>query len=176
MATKPMAGDGPTLEIFEDDPPVTLGELVATSDNNFDLLGALAMARAWPEGMPARDLEPWQRIGPDVLWMVCREDYTRVEKIGRETLNHVAGLKWVQRKRLSRLQVERAVMDAIARLVERECMAAEIACLAVALRKETYLELRAEAYAFLVNCMAVAEYGVQIALGMREPYTPRKTS
>lgn len=171
-----MKGDGPSAEIFEDDPPVTLGEMVATSDNNFDLLGALAMARAWPEGVPARELEPWQRIGPDVLWMVCRKDYVRVDRIGREALNHVAGLRWVCKRKISRQQIERAVTDAIERLVERECMAAEIACLAVALRKETYLELRAEAYAFLVNCMTVAEYGVQIALGMREPYTPRKTS
>ena len=168
MVAKPMEGDGPRIEIFEDDPPITLGELIATSDNNFDLLGALAMARCWPEGVPAHELEPWQRIGPDVLWMVNRQDYSAAEKVGREAKAHLLGLRWVRQKRIGSLQVERAVTDAIERIVTRNCLPAETAALMAAMRLQTYLDLRAEAMAFLVNCMAVAEYGVQRALGFRE--------
>lgn len=168
MVAPPMRGDGPlATEIFEDDPPVTLGELVSTADNNFDLLHALAMSRAWPEGMPERDLEPWQRVGPDILWMVNRQDYCRVQKIGDETIAYLGRLRWVARKKLTRPQLERATTDAIKRLTEGDCMPASLACLAAGLRKETYLDLRAEATAFLLNCWAVAEFGVQVALGMR---------
>lgn len=167
MTLKPMAGDGPGY-VFEDEPPVSLGELIATSEDNFDVLGALAFARMWPEEVAWRDLDPWQRVGPDALWMVNQRDYSYAERIGRETVDHLLALRWVRRKRLSRIQLERAVIDAINRLVERECMPAEISALAVALRKETFLDLRAEATAFLVNCMAVAEISFVRALGRRE--------
>jgi len=168
MVGKPMQADGPLGATYEDEPPVTLGELIATSDDNFDVLHALAMARAWPENVAWRDLDPWQRIGPDVLWMVHRQDFSKVERIARETRAHVMGLRWVARKGFARQQIERAVTDAIEKLVTGDCMPADIAALAAAMRKETYLHLRSEAMAFMVNCMIVAEYGFQMALGRRE--------
>jgi hypothetical protein len=174
VVTKPMQGDGPRSEdIYEYEPPVTLGELVATCEDDHNLMLALAMARAWPEGVPESDLEPWQRIGPDVLWMVHRQDWSKRVKIHAEAVAYVCALRWFVRKRLGRMQAERAVTDALDRLVTGESYPADIAAMSVACRKETYLELRAEALAFLINCMSVAQFGVEIALGMRpEPRTP----
>lgn len=183
MVTKPMQGDGP---IFEDDPPVTLGEMVATCQDDHGLLLALAMARAWPEievepgvwaKIPAHEVEPWQRIGPDVLWMVHQRDFEQQPKIHAEAATYVAAIPWVVKKRLGRAQVCRAVTDAIDRLVTGDSYPADIAAMSVACRKETYLELRAEALAFLINCMSVAQFGVEVALGMRpEPRTPGRLS
>lgn len=173
MVTKPMQGDGPFT--FEDDPPYELGELIATSDDDHDLLLALAMSRGRGELVPDWELEPWQRIGPDVLWMVYKGDMSVAKKVLDETYLHVAGLRWVVNRKLSHAQIDRAIIDAVNKLGVNDCLPAEIASLAVALRKETYLDLRAEATAFMVNCMAVAEYGVQAALGRRpEPDSPTK--
>ena len=171
-----MKGDGPE-DTFEGDPPITLGEMVATCEDDHNLMLALAMARAWPEGVPESELEPWQRIGPDVLWMFYRQDFSRLEKILAECVRHVYGLRWVQRKKLGRNQAERACADAIEKLVTGLAWPADIAAMSVACRKETYLDLRAEATAFLINCMSVAQFGVEVALGMRpEPRTTRKSA
>lgn len=174
MVTKPMQGDGPrSEETYEYEPPVTLGEMVATCEDDHNLMLALAMARAWPEGLPESELEPWQRIGPDVLWMVHRHDWSKRAKIHAEATRHVCSLRWVVRKKLGQNQVERAVTDALDRLVTGDSNPADIAALSVACRKETFLELRAEALAFLINCMSVAQFGVEVALGVRpEPRTP----
>lgn len=170
MVAKPMQGDGP---IYEYDPPITLGEMVATCEDDHGLLLALAMARAWPEGVPYHELEPWQRIGPDVLWMVCRQDMTAYPRIHAETVSHLASLRWVSRKGIKRRALARASTDAIERIVVGDCYPGDLAARAVGIRKETFLQLRAEATAFLINCMAVAQFGVEVALGMRpEPRTP----
>lgn len=166
MVAKPMQGDGPA--VYEAEPPYTLAELVATCEDDHDLMLALAMARAWPEGVPERDLEPWQRIGPDVLWMVARRDLMALWKVVGETTRHLAVLPWVVRKNVPHSVLVKASCDAVERLVYRKPLPQKMSDV----RKETYLELRAEAVAFLVNCMAVAEVGVEIALGKRpEPRT-----
>lgn len=164
MSARPLQADGPT---FEDDPPYTFGEIIATAEDDHGLLLALAMARAWPEGVPERDLEPWQRIGPDVLWMVYKQDMARWGKIHAETVAYLGGLTWVIRKKLSARQIECAASDAIDRMVTGQCTPSDIAALAVAMRVDTYLNLRAEGVGFLVNCMSVAQFGVEIALGKR---------
>lgn len=174
MVTKPMKGDGPQ-EIFEGDPPITLGEMVATCEDDHNLMLALAMSRAWPEGVPESELEPWQRIGPDILWMFYRGDFYKQKKIHDEAVRHVSSLRWVDRKRVKMNQVERACADAIEKLVTGQTWPSDIAAMSVGCRKETYLDLRAEATALLVNCMSVAQFGVEVALGMRpEPRTTSK--
>lgn len=175
MVAKPMQGDGPATDIYEDDPPYTFEELVATSDGNLDLMHALSMARNRDEFTPDWALEPWQRIGPDILWMVHRGDMSVARKVLNETYDYVAGLRWVRQKKLSHQQIDRAVIDAVNKLGINQCLPAEIASLAVALRKDTYLDLRAEATAFMVNCMAVAQFGTEVALGRRpEPDSSSK--
>lgn len=164
MVAKPMQGDGP---IFEDDPPVTLEEIIATCEDDHNLLLALAMARAWPEGLPEAQLEPWQRIGPDVLWMVCRQDLARYTKIHAESVNYLSKIGWIYRQKITRKQMARAASGAIYKLVYRRVESPKAASKEVSIREATYLDLRAEATAFLVNCMSVAQFGVEIALGMR---------
>jgi hypothetical protein len=157
MVTKPMEGDGPPLrEPFTDDRP-TLGEILATVNDNADLLGALSYSRGWTRDVPRCDLSPWQQVGPDLLWAVARQTEAEHHRIGPVVTDFVCNLAWVLKTRLSRLQIELAVSDALDRLVYGECMAADVSAMMVACRKETFLELRAEAVAFMVTAMGIAE-------------------
>lgn len=157
MVTKPMEGDGPALpEPFTDD-RVTLAEILSSVDDNADLLGALSFARGWTVDVPRCELSPWQQVGPDLLWAVARQTEAEVHRIGPVVADYVANLKWVRKARLSRLQIELAVSDGIDRLIYGECMAADVSALMVACRKETFLELRAEAVAFMAVAMGIAE-------------------
>ena len=123
----------------------------------------------WSRGSAsARTCCGWSTAKAYAVSLLARQDYSAAEKVGREAKAHLLGLRWVRQKRIGALQVERAVTDAIERIVTRNCLPAETAALMAAMRLQTYLDLRAEAMAFLVNCMAVAEYGVQRALGFRE--------
>lgn len=155
MVAKPMLGDG--LPVYEGDPPVTLGELIATCDDNSFVLGALAFSRGWNSDCPKRDLPVWRQIGPDLLWAVNRQSEANLARIGPTVTDYVWGLKWVQDKRLNRLQIELAVLDAFEQLVYGSCDPAYISALRVACRKETFLELRAEATALMAFSMGLAD-------------------
>jgi len=167
MVAKPMQGDGPTIEVYESEPPYTLGELISTCEDDVDLLHALSMARYRDEETPYSQLNPWQRIGPDLLWMVYKGDTAQFNKIADEAYLHVSSIDWVVKKKLSHAQINRAVLDSVNKLATNSCMPAEIACLAVAMRKDTYLDLRAESTAFLAYCMSIAHWAVEKALGKR---------
>lgn len=132
---------------FEDS-PATLHEKIGR-EGDTDSMMAIAFARRWPEGVAFRDLKPWQRFGPDLLYAVCFQDDSERPRFMREAVAHMQGLKWVARKRLSRLQLIMAANDAVDRIIYRTCQGAEVSAAAVACRKETYLDLRAEAVAFL---------------------------
>lgn len=157
-----MQGDGP---IYEDDPPYTLGEIVATCDDSSHIIGALCYARGWTDDVPKWQLAPWRQIGPEMIWAVNRQTEAELHRIGPVVTRHVANLKWVRAKRLSQLQIELAVADGFERLVLGDCMPADISALRVACRKETFLELRAEAVAFMVFAMGLAECGLREQLG-----------
>jgi hypothetical protein len=166
-----MEGDGPAVRDPYSDDEITLGELIATCDDCSDVLGALSFSRGWTEDVPRSWLAPWQQIGPDVLWAVNRQTEAEIHRIGPAVTSHVANLKWVRNKRLSRLQIELAVSDALDRMISGECMSADVSALMVACRKETFLDLRAEAVAFMVFAMSMSECRMREQL--REPRTPR---
>jgi hypothetical protein len=166
-----MEGDGPPARDPYSDDEVTLGEIIATCDDCADILGALSFSRGWTEDVPRSWLAPWQQVGPDILWAVSRQTEAEIHRIGPVVTRHVAGLGWVLKKRLSRLQVELAVSDALDRLIYGECMSADVSALMVACRKETFLDLRAEAVAFMAFAMSMAECRLRDQL--REPRTPR---
>lgn len=155
MVAKPMAGDGPATH--EGDPPVTLGEVIATCDDNSFVLGALAFSRGWNRDVPKCELAPWRQIGPEMIWAVNRQTEAELHRVGPVVTDFVCNLPWVRKTRLSRLQIESAVYDAFQRLVYGDCMAADVAAMMVACRKETFLELRAEAVAFMAFAMAMAD-------------------
>lgn len=155
MVAKPMQGDGPP--VHESDPPFTLGERVATCNDNADLIGALCFSRGWNRECPRNELAPWRQIGPDMIWATNRQTSAELHWIGPLVTNYVSGVRWVMNKKLSRLQIEAAVFDAFERVVYGDCMNADVAALMVACRKETYLELRAEAVAFMAFSMGIAE-------------------
>lgn len=163
MVARPMQGDGPP--VHEAEPPYTLGEIVATCDDSSHVIGALCYARGWTEDVPKSWLAPWKQIGPEMIWAVNRQTEAELHKIGPVVTSHVEGLKWVRGKRLSRLQVELAVADAFDRVVYGDCMSAAISAMRVACRKETFLQLRAEAVAFMVFAMGLAECGLREQLG-----------
>lgn len=161
MVAKPMEGDGPiTRDPYSDD-RITVAELISSCDDNADLLGALSFSRGWTEDVPRDRLQPWQQIGPEVLWAVNRQTEAELPKIGPVVSDYVCNLRWVKQKRLSRLQIESAVFDAFERLVYGDCMAAELSAMMVACRKETFLDLRAEAIAFMVFAMGMSECRVR---------------
>lgn len=155
MVAKPMLGDG--LPIYESDPPVTLGEIIATCDDNAHVLGALAFSRGWVTDCPKSDLPVWRQIGPDMLWAVNRGTDCSLPRIGPVIAKYISGLKWVRAKRLSQLQIDLAVLDAFEQLVFGQCDPAYISALRVACRKETFLELRAEATALMAFSMGLAD-------------------
>jgi hypothetical protein len=156
-----MEGDGPiTRDPYSDD-RITVAELISSCDDNADLLGALSFSRGWTEDVPRDWLQPWQQIGPEVLWAVNRQTEAELPKIGPVVSDYVCNLRWVKQKRLSRLQIESAVFDAFERLVYGDCMAAELSAMMVACRKETFLDLRAEATAFMVFAMGMSECRVR---------------
>lgn len=136
---------------FDDSPP-TLHERLGRLDDH-DSMMALAFARRWREGVAWADLEPWQRVGPDLLYAVTFQDDAERPRFLREAVAHLSGLRWVARKRLSRLQLIMAANDAVDRIMYRTCQGAEVSAPVVACRKETYLDLRAEAAAFLAACL-----------------------
>ena len=157
MVAKPMEGDGPVVRDPFSDDTVTMAELLSSCDDNADLLGALSYSRAWTDDVPKDRLSPWQQIGPEVLWAVARQTEAEIHKIGPVATRHVCNLAWVRNKRLSQLQIELAVFDAFCRVVYGECTSADISAPMVACRKETFLDLRAEAVAFLVFAMGMSE-------------------
>lgn len=161
MVAKPMEGDGPIARDPYSDDRVTVAELISSCDDNADLLGALSYSRGWTEDVPKDWLQPWQQIGPEVLWAVNRQTEAELPKIGPVVSDYVCNLRWVRQKRLSRLQIESAVFDAFERLVYGDCMAAELSAMMVACRKETFLDLRAEAIAFMVFSMGMSEARVR---------------
>lgn len=155
MVAKPMQGDGPAVN--EADPPYTLGEIIAVCDDNSLVIGALCFARGWNRDCPKSELPPWRQIGPDMVWAVNRQTEADLHKIGPVVAAYVENLKWVRAKRLSRLQIDLAVFDAFERLVYGDCVAADFSAMRVACRKETFLELRAEAVAFMAFSMSLAD-------------------
>lgn len=155
MVAKPLQGDGPPTH--EHDPPYTLREIVASCDDNSHVIGALCFSRGWNRDVPRSKLAPWRQIGPDMIWAVCRQTEADLRRIGPVVTDHVANVRWVKNKKLSRLQIELAVSDAFDRMIYGECMAADVSALLVACRKETFLELRAEAVAFMAFAMGLAE-------------------
>ena len=167
MVAKPMQGDGPP--VHEAEPPYTLGEMIATCDDNSFVIGALCYARGWIEDVPKSHLAPWRQIGPEMIWATNRQTEADLPKIGPVVTSYVENLKWVRDKRLSRLQIELAVSDGFDRVVYGECMSADLSAMRVACRKETFLELRAEAVAFMVFAMGLAECGLREQLGTWEP-------
>lgn len=163
MVAKPMQGDGPP--VHEADPPYTLADIVATCDDNTHVIGALCYSRGWTEDVPKSQLAPWRQIGPEMIWAVNRQDECDLPRIGPVVTRHVEGLPWVRKKRLSRLQIELAVYDAFQGLVYGSCMSADVSAMRVACRKETFLDLRAEATALMVFAMGLAECGLREQLG-----------
>lgn len=155
MVAKPMFGDG--LPVHEDDPPVTLSEIIATCDDNTHVLGALAYSRGWVTDCPRYQLPVWRQIGPDLLWAVNRQSEASLPRLGPVIANYVAGLDWVKHKRLSQLQVDLAVSDAFDQLVWGVCDPAYISAMRVACRKDWFLELRAEATALMAFSMGLAD-------------------
>lgn len=155
MVAKPMQGDGPP--VHEADPPYTLGERVASCTDNVNIIGALCFSRGWNRDCPRSELAPWRQIGPDMIWAVNRQTIAELHRIGPLVTDYVSGVQWVLRKKLSRLQIESAVYDAFMRLVFGDCMPADVAAMMVACRKETYLEIRAEAVAFMAFAMGIAD-------------------
>lgn len=156
MVAKPMEGDGPVRDPFSDEAP-TVAELLSSCDDHSELLGALSYSRGWTEDVPRSQLSPWQQIGPEVLWAVSRQTEAEIHKIGPVVTDYVCAIRWVMAKKLSRLQIELAVSDALDRLIYGECTSADVSALVVACRKETFLDLRAEALAFMVFSMGMSE-------------------
>ena len=135
-----------------EDSGATLHERIGRCDD-YDSMGALAISRRWPEGVAWADLEPWQRCGPELLYAATFQDDGERPRFMREAVAHMRGLRWIRNKKLSRLQLIMAANDAVDQILYRNCQAAVISAAAVACRRETYLDLRAEAVAFLAACM-----------------------
>jgi len=144
------------------DAPRTIEETLGVC-NDYDAFAALAMARGWPEHVAWRDLDPWQRIGPELLESVVFGTETYRPRFLQETVAHLESLEWVQNKRLSFLQLLLAANDGIDRILYRKCAPSQESALRVALRVQTFQELRAESVAFLGVALALATYGFRRA-------------
>jgi hypothetical protein len=148
--------------VHEGDAPRTIEESLGVN-NDYDAFAALAICRGWPEHVAWADLDPWQRIGPELLESVVFQTETYRRRFLHETVAHLDGLEWVQRRRLSFLQLLLAADDAVDRILYRECKPSQQQALRVACRLTTYLELRAEAVAFLGVSLALATYAFRRA-------------
>jgi hypothetical protein len=163
-----MQGDGPP--VHEAEPPYSLGEVIASCDDNADVLGALAYSRGRNRDIPKSELAPWRQVGPDLLWAASRQTEAEIHRIGPVVARWVANLAWVRKAKLSDLQIELAVADALDRVIYGNCTNCDVSALMVACRKDTFLNLRAEAVGFMAFAMALAEEAFSAQL--RELRTP----
>jgi hypothetical protein len=117
-----------------------------------DEYAALAFARRWREGRAWDTLEPWQRFGPELLETVVLQNGRYRVPILCETSKYLYGIAPKARAPMRWL----ASTDALDKLMYRHCTDYRISAAAAGGGEKRFLNLRAEAFGYLLVAFIIA--------------------